>query len=809
AARLRERNWEQRGQNKFFVSNKCFPQTIDVLKTRALPLQIELIVSDIDEVELDGQYFGLILQYPDQFGEVKDYSQFISSAKNQGIKVIVASDLLGLTLLKPPGEMGADIVVGSTQRFGVPMGFGGPHAAYFATKKVYQRNVPGRIIGVSIDSHGNNAYRMSLQTREQHIRRDKATSNICTAQSLPAIMASMYAVYHGPEGLKAIAKRIHNLAGALDFYLTRLGINQTNNYYFDTLRLDISGFSSSVLDNIKKQCIKNRVNLRYVDESTIGISVDETKNIKDIKILIGIFSDASGKNIDLSDINIDLSKTDSSIPESLLRTTSFMSHPVFNTNHSETQMLRYIKKLENRDLSLNTSMIPLGSCTMKLNATSEMIPVTWNHFSRIHPFAPAEQTKGYKQIIRDLEKDLVEITGLNAVSLQPNSGAQGEYAGLMVIRAYHIDRGDENRNVVLVPSSAHGTNPASAVMCGMQVVVVKCDDDGNIDIDDLRTKAKEYREYLSAIMVTYPSTHGVFEQTIKQVCGIVHRNGGLVYMDGANMNAQVGLTSPGAIGADVCHLNLHKTFSIPHGGGGPGMGPICVGRKLSKYLPGHVYAQVGGSKAISAVSATPWGSGSILLISYGYIKMLGASGATEATRVAILNANYIKSRLEKYYKILYQGKNGRVAHELIIDIREFKRSADIEVEDIAKRLMDYGFHAPTVSWPVAGTMMIEPTESEPKEELDRFCDALISIYEEINYISSGKYEKDNNVLKNAPHTAAYVSSDEWDNSYSRELAAYPEAYLRENKFWPPVGRINNPYGDKNLVCTCIAVEDYE
>ncbi len=809
AARLRERKWEERGQNKFLVSDRCFPQTIDVLKTRAEPLGIELVISDIDQAELSEQYFGLILQYPDQFGDIKDYSRFISEAKGLGIKTIFAADLLGLTLLKSPGEMGGDIVVGSTQRFGVPMGFGGPHAGYFATKDEYKRHVPGRIIGVSVDSGGKSAYRMALQTREQHIRRDKATSNICTAQSLPAIMASMYAVYHGPEGLKAIAGKIYWLAKLLHNHLKEIGVEQTNKHYFDTLKLSFPQGSALTIENIKKQCNKNKINLRYIDGNSIGVSVDETKSIGDVRKLIEIFSSTLNKEINLEALGSEKNDIEIDIPDSLKRTSSFLTHPVFNTNHSETQMLRYIKKLENRDLSLNTSMIPLGSCTMKLNATSEMIPFTWDEFSRVHPFVPAEQTRGYAQVIKELEKDLVEITGFKGVSLQPNSGAQGEYAGLMVIRAYHNDNGEAQRNIVLVPSSAHGTNPASAVMCGMDVVVVKCDEDGNIDLDDLKSKVLVHSDNLAAIMVTYPSTHGVFEQTIKQVCRIVHKNGGLVYMDGANMNAQVGLTSPGAIGADVCHLNLHKTFSIPHGGGGPGMGPICVGRKLVKYLPGHVYARIGGEKAISAVSATPWGSGSILLISYGYIKMLGAKGVTQATKMAILNANYIKSRLDKYYKVLYQGKNGRVAHELIVDLREFKRSAGIEVEDIAKRLMDYGFHAPTVSWPVPGTMMIEPTESEPKEELDRFCDALISIHKEIDEIAGGRSDKENNVLKNSPHTAEAVCSDNWSRPYSRQAAAYPSGSLKENKFWPSVGRINNPYGDKNLVCTCIPVEDYE
>lgn len=809
AARLRDRKSNESGQNRFFVSDGCFPQTIEVLKTRAEPLGIKLVISSVSEIDLNEKYFGMILQYPDQFGQINDYSNIISDAHNLGIKTIIAADLLSLTLLKPPGEMGADVVIGSTQRFGVPMGFGGPHAAFFATRDEYKRHVPGRIIGLSIDSNGNSAYRMALQTREQHIKRDKATSNICTAQSLPAIMAGMYAVYHGPDGLKAIAYKIHSLTRLLNSYLSALGVKQANKNYFDTLRIDLSNYPGSTLETIRKQCIKNKVNLRYIDKKNIGVSIDETKTIKDVKKLIEIFSTSLDKVIDIKIIDSELTNIELDLPSGLNRKSSFLTHPVFNKNHSETQMLRYIKKLENRDLSLNTSMIPLGSCTMKLNATSEMIPVTWQEFSRIHPFAPKEQTTGYTKIIKELEKDFTEITGFKGVSLQPNSGAQGEYAGLMVIRAYHKDSGQAHRNIVLVPSSAHGTNPASAVMCGMDVVVIKCDEDGNIDLDDLKKKAEEHSDMLAAIMVTYPSTHGVFEESIKQVCKIVHRNGGLVYMDGANMNAQVGLTSPGVIGADVCHLNLHKTFSIPHGGGGPGMGPICVGKSLIKYLPNHVYADVGGKKAISAVSATPWGSGSILIISYGYIKMLGAGGVTKATKVAILNANYIKFRLEKYYKVLYKGKKGRVAHELIIDLREFKRSANIEVEDIAKRLMDYGFHAPTVSWPVPGTMMIEPTESEPKEELDRFCEALISIRKEVDEIASGNFEKENNVLKNAPHTAEHICCSEWNHPYSREFAAYPLQSLKENKFWPPVGRINNPYGDKNLVCTCIPTEDYE
>ena len=807
-ARLRTKKDIENGKEYFFVSENCFPQTIEVINTRAEPLGIKVVVGSHIEAELNDTYFGLIVQYPDQYGEIYNYSDYVEKAHELGIKVIVAADLLSLTLLKPPGEMGADVVVGSTQRFGVPMGYGGPHAAYFATKDEYKRQVPGRIIGVSIDTAGKSAYRMALQTREQHIRRDKATSNICTAQSLPAILASMYAVYNGPKGLKAISENIHNLTKLLDNALKNIGLDQVNKDYFDTLKVDLGMNYSSIRNKLKDLTDKKKINIRYIDEQYIGISVDETKNIDDIKELIKVFATA----LDYKLIDVEIEELDNNlelgISDGFIRESKYLEHEVFNSYHSETQMLRYIKRLENRDLSLNTSMIPLGSCTMKLNATSEMIPVTWAEFSKIHPFAPIDQAKGYMDIFKELERFLKLITGFAGVSLQPNSGAQGEYTGLMVIRKYHLDMGQGGRNLVLVPSSAHGTNPASAVMCGMDVEVVKCDEQGNIDIEDLENKARVHKDSLSAIMITYPSTHGVFEENIKEICNIIHGYGGQVYMDGANMNAQVGLTNPFKIGADVCHINLHKTFSIPHGGGGPGMGPICVARHLVDYLPNHSLVSVGGKKGISAVSSAPWGSGSILIISYGYIKMLGSTGVADSTKYAILNANYMKTRLENHYKVLFQGSKDRVAHEFIIDLREFKKDANIEVEDIAKRLIDYGFHAPTVSWPVPGTMMIEPTESEPKEELDRFCDALISIYDEIQDVKEGRADKFDNVLKNSPHTAEQIASEDWKHHYSREQAVFPLPYLRVNKFWPPVSRINNPYGDKNLVCTCPSIDEY-
>ena len=795
--------------NVFFVSDKCFPQTIDVLRSRAAPLGISLVVGDHNEFEFGGGVFGALVQYPDSDGGVCDYSDFIHMAHERGALVAVAADLLGLTLLKPPGEFGADAVVGSAQRFGVPLGFGGPHAAYFATREEYVRQMPGRIIGVSIDSHGNPAYRMALQTREQHIRREKATSNICTAQALLAIMASMYAVYHGPRGLLAIARKIHDSARILERELRRLGLSQKNSHYFDTLKIDLGQGSGDLLSRIRAAAEKSRINFNYIGGGHIGISLDETTGHDDLLNIVRVFSASLGAESGADGINIDPGRPDSALPPGLARDSAFLTHPVFNRYHSETQMLRYIKKLERKDLSLTTSMIPLGSCTMKLNATSEMIPVTWPGFSKLHPFAPADQTRGYLRIFKELEGFLSVITGFPAVSLQPNSGAQGEYTGLMVIRAYYRDRGENGRNVALIPSSAHGTNPASAALAGMRVVVVDCDDRGNIDLGSLRKKAEEHRDELAALMVTYPSTHGVFEEKIKEICSIVHKNGGQVYMDGANMNAQAGLTNPSMIGADICHINLHKTFSIPHGGGGPGMGPICARRHLAPYLPGHPVVKTGGEKSIPAVASAPWGSASILLVSYAYIRMLGRDGVTDATKYAILNANYIKSRLEKIYDVLYTGSRGRVAHEFILDLRRFKRDAGIEVEDVAKRLMDYGFHAPTVSWPVAGTMMIEPTESEAKDELDRFCDALIAIGEEVRNISEGTADREDNVLKNAPHTAGEAAGDNWSHPYTRKEAVFPLPFVEENKFWSPVGRINNPYGDRNLVCTCPGVPDYE
>ncbi len=822
-ARLRDKGSLDRNANIFFVSEKCFPQTIDVLKTRANPLGIELMIGNHNELEFNDMIFGAIVQYPDADGGIFELSDFIRNAHNAGALVAVAADLLSLTILTPPGELGADVVVGSSQRFGVPIGYGGPHAAYFATRDEFKRQVPGRIIGVSIDSHGNAAYRMALQTREQHIRRERATSNVCTAQALLAIMAGMYAVYHGPNRLRAIAQRIHSLAKILEIELNKLGFTQTNSHFFDTLKIDLRELSADMLQKIKSLANEAQINFRYTDgirgsdkeggklgnyNRHIGIAIDETTKVEDIRQVARIFAKAAGRNYKHTDFEGLNKEIEISYPEKLKRESDFLTHPVFNKYHSETKMLRYIKSLENKDLSLNTSMIPLGSCTMKLNATTEMIPLSWPEFSRLHPFAPQDQAQGYGEIFKELEYALCQITGFGAASLQPNSGAQGEYAGLMVIRAYYADRGESNRDVVLIPSSAHGTNPASAVMAGMRVVIVKCDEMGNIDVGDLKNKASRYRESLSALMITYPSTHGVFEENIREICSIIHENGGQVYMDGANMNAQVGLTSPAAIGADLCHLNLHKTFSIPHGGGGPGMGPICVAEHLAPFLPGHSLVPIGSEKAIPAVASAPWGSGSILLISYAYIKLLGAEGVTAATKYAILNANYIKSRLEKYYPVLYVGRKGRVAHEMILDLRQFKRSADIEVEDVAKRLMDYGFHAPTVSWPVPGTIMIEPTESEAKDELDRFCDALIAIYGEIEEIANGSQDIRDNVLKNAPHTSVEALRDEWTHPYSRTKAVYPLPFLKSNKFWPPVGRINNPYGDKNLVCTCPPLESY-
>ena len=784
----------------FFVSEELFPQTIDILKTRAEPYGIELLIGDHKTVELNDTLFGAIVQYPAGNGAVYNYADFAQRGHEKGIKLTVVADIMSLVLLTPPGEWGADIVVGSTQRFGVPMGFGGPHAAFFATKEEYKRAMPGRIIGVTIDSAGNYALRMALQTREQHIRRDKATSNICTAQALLAIMAGMYAVYHGPKGLKLIAERVHGLAITLSNALTGLGYTQLNDSYFDTIAVEAGDLANA----IHGQALNNDVNLNYKG-SVITIAVDETTSADDIKTLVRIFAKVKAKT--LSDTNLD-GAVETVVPAGLQRTSAYLTHPVFSTHHSEHEMLRYIKSLEAKDLSLCHSMIALGSCTMKLNATTEMVPVTWAEFSRMHPFAPVDQTGGYMQLFDELNRWLSEITGFAAMSLQPNAGAQGEYAGLMVIRAYHHDRGDHHRNIALIPSSAHGTNPASAAMAGMKIIVVKCDDNGNIDVADLKARAEQYKDELSCLMVTYPSTHGVFEESIIDICEIIHQNGGQVYMDGANMNAQVGLTSPANIGADVCHLNLHKTFCIPHGGGGPGMGPIGVAKHLVPYLPGHAVVDIDNGKAIHAVSAAPWGSASILIISHAYIAMMGPDGLTNATRYAILNANYIKARLENHYPVLYTGSHGRCAHEMILDCRSFK-AAGIEVVDIAKRLMDYGFHAPTVSFPVAGTVMVEPTESEPKHELDRFCDAMIAIRKEIAAIEQGGLDKTDNPLKNAPHTMTVISADEWKHPYSRKTAAFPLPYVADHKFWPSVGRVNDTYGDRTLICSCPPLSEYE
>lgn len=786
---------EKKNANKFLVSNECLAQTIDILKTRTEPIGVELIVGDINTTELTDDIFGLMVQYPTADGAVNDYKELFEKAHAKGIYCVAAADIMSLVLLTPPGEFGADIAVGSTQRFGVPMGYGGPHAAYFACKDEFRRIMPGRIIGVSIDRLGNRAYRMALQTREQHIRREKATSNICTAQVLLAIMAGMFAVYHGPVGIKVIAERIHGLTAMLNNGLKQAGYKQSNDHFFDTLKIDAG--SKEKLNDLKKKFEAAKINLRYFDEKFIGISLDETTTEKDVNEILNIF----GGKVTSSSSN------GTSLPENLKRTTKYLQNPVFNVHHSETEMLRYMKKLENKDLSLNMSMIPLGSCTMKLNATTEMIPVTWPEFGTLHPFIPVEQAEGYSELFKGLESALAEITDLPAVSLQPNSGAQGEYSGLMVIRAYQKSIGQGHRDVVIIPASAHGTNPASAVMAGLKVVVVKTMEHGDIDVDDLKAKAEQHKDNLSALMVTYPSTHGVFETRIMEICEIIHTNGGQVYMDGANLNAQVGLTSPGYIGADVCHINLHKTFCIPHGGGGPGMGPIAVAKHLAPFLPGHVIVKTGGEQAIPAVSAAPWGSSSILLISYAYIKMMGGKGLTDATKAAILNANYIASKLKDEYKVLYTGANDRVAHEMIFDMREFKK-VGIEVGDIAKRLMDYGFHAPTVSFPVPGTLMVEPTESESKYELDRFCDAMMAIKAEIKEIESGTADKADNVLKNAPHTAYEIASDNWNHKYSREKAAFPVAGIKESKFWPAVARVDDAYGDRNFICSCEPIESY-
>jgi glycine dehydrogenase len=788
--------------NIFFVSEELFPQTIDILKTRSAPYGIELQIGNHQSVELTENMFGAIVQYPAGNGSVYNYTDFAKQGHEKGIKLTVVADIMSLTLLTPPGEWGADIVVGTTQRFGVPMGFGGPHAAYFATKEEYKRSMPGRIIGVTIDNAGNYALRMALQTREQHIRRDKATSNICTAQALLAIMAGMYASYHGPKGLKAIAERIHGLTALMSKSIENLDYKQENEYFFDTLKFDLGDLAGS----IHAEALNNEANLNY-NGRTATISIDETTSLEDVKTLVRVFAKVKGKTLADSKLEQLVSDINPRIPADLKRSSDYLTHPVFNAHHSEHEMLRYIKSLETKDLSLCHSMIALGSCTMKLNATTEMVPITWAEFSKMHPFAPTDQVGGYMQVFNELNTWLSEITGFAEMSFQPNAGAQGEYAGLMVIRAYHMDRGDDHRNVALIPSSAHGTNPASAAMAGMKIIVVKCDERGNIDVNDLRAKAEEHKNDLSCLMVTYPSTHGVFEESIIEICQIIHDNGGQVYMDGANMNAQVGLTSPATIGADVCHLNLHKTFCIPHGGGGPGMGPIGVAKHLVKYLPGHSIVDINHEKSIHAVSSAPWGSASILIISHAYIAMMGGEGLANATRYAILNANYMKARLENSYPVLYSGSKGRCAHEMILDCRSFK-SLGIEVTDIAKRLMDYGFHAPTVSFPVAGTLMIEPTESEPKHELDRFCDAMIAIREEIAEVEQNISDKSNNPLKNSPHTSAVVTADEWDHPYSRKKAAFPLPYVAAYKFWPSVGRVNDTYGDRTLICSCPPIDSY-
>ncbi|HUB67613.1 MAG TPA: aminomethyl-transferring glycine dehydrogenase [Candidatus Methylacidiphilales bacterium] len=795
------------GARRFFVSSDCHPQTLDVVRTRAIPQGIEVVIDEEDDFNADASWFGALLQYPTTSGAVIDYSKFIRSIHQVGGKVAMATDLLALTLLKPPGEFDADIAVGSSQRFGVPLGYGGPHAAFFATRDELKRHLPGRLVGVSHDARNRLALRLALQTREQHIRRDKATSNICTAQVLLAVMASMYAVYHGPEGLREIARRVHGMAVYLGSALEILGYDVEEVHFFDTLRIKTAPRWTA--HEIMHEALSRGINLRLLDSDTVAFSLDEATTHEDLAALIRVF----GKGAEASEVDrlIENANIDEPLclPASLLRASSYLTHPVFHSHRTETEMLRYIRRLESRDLSLCASMIPLGSCTMKLNATAEMLPVSWPTVARLHPFAPVDQARGYQALFRDLEEWLATITGLAAVSLQPNAGAQGEYAGLLAIRAYHRARGEEQRQVCLIPVSAHGTNPASAVMAGMKVVPVACDANGNIDIEDLRAKAAAHASDLAAAMITYPSTHGVFEETISEAAGIIHAHGGQVYMDGANLTAQTGLCRPGDFGIDICHLNLHKTFCIPHGGGGPGAGPIAVAAHLTDYLPGHAVVPPGeGRRGEGAVSAAPWGSASILVISWMYIAMLGAEGLTRAAQTAILNANYMAKKLETHFQVLYRGQADLVAHEFILDVRSWKQTAGIEVEDIAKRLMDFGFHAPTISFPVPGTMMIEPTESESKEELDRFCQALQTIHTEMQNVVSGIWPRDNNPLKNAPHPASAVCANEWNRPYSREYAAYPAAWLREQKFWPVVGRIDNVYGDRNLVCSCVAMDEY-
>ena len=802
------RKKKKTGANKFFVSELCYPQTIDVIKTRAEPLDIELIIGDHNSVEITEEFFGVLLQYPTKYGEVLDYSDFIGKAKENEVGVAVAADLLSLSILTPPGEWGADVVVGTSQRFGIPMGYGGPHAAFFATFEKNKRSIPGRIIGVTKDKDGKRALRMALQTREQHIKREKATSNICTAQVLLAVMASMYGVYHGPLGLKNIGKKIHSLTSKLSEGLTQLGYHQLNKTYFDTLLIRVGNVS---MENINTYAEDAKINFNYIDENTLSISIDEKDDLSNINDILDVFAKScnhsDSKNLIDEVLKGDYDEAYNRIPEKLYRNSDYMTNEVFNKYHSETEMMRYIKRLENKDLSLTHSMISLGSCTMKLNAASELLPLSWTELGNIHPFVPSHQARGYHIMFHELEEMLCEITGFDAMSLQPNSGAQGEYAGLMVIREYHKSRGDHHRNICLIPSSAHGTNPASAVMAGMKVVVTPCDEYGNIDVEVLRAKAIEYSENLACLMITYPSTHGVFEESVMEITTIIHENGGQVYMDGANMNAQVGLTNPARIGADVCHLNLHKTFAIPHGGGGPGMGPIGVVKHLKEFLPSNPIINMGGENAIHSISSAPWGSALVLTISYAYIKMLGAEGVMRATEMAILNANYLKVKLEQNFTILYTAENGRVAHEMIVDFREYK-SGGVEVTDIAKRLMDYGFHAPTVSFPVVGTLMIEPTESESLSELDRFIETMNAIKIEIDEVVSGKVDKEENVLKNAPHTMNLVIDTNWDKPYTREKAVFPLDFVKENKFWPTVRRVDDAYGDRNLQCTCAPISDY-
>ncbi|MDI9341463.1 MAG: aminomethyl-transferring glycine dehydrogenase [Sediminibacterium sp.] len=788
----RSREKQKAGANKLFVSETCFPQVIDVIKTRTGPVGIDVVVGSVTATKLDDSFFGSVIQYPDINGEANDYKSYVETCKELGIQVAVGSDLMALALLTPPGEWGADVVYGNSQRFGVPLGYGGPHAAFFCCREDYKRLIPGRIIGVSVDAEGNQALRMALQTREQHIKRDKATSNICTAQALLAIMASMYAVYHGPDGIKAIAGQIHDTTYTIANALKKAGLDVKTNLYFDTIVVACDA------QKINAAAVNTGINFRIIDAKHVGISIDQTVEESDVTDVLAVFGVQHNGSIENSTV----------ISGSLKRSSAYLTHPTFNSYHSESEMMRYIKRLENKDLSLVHSMISLGSCTMKLNAASELLPLTWPEWANIHPFVPADQAQGYSEMIAALDKDLSNITGFAKMSFQPNSGAQGEYAGLMVIRQYHLANGGAHRKVALIPSSAHGTNPASAAMAGMDIVVVKCDERGNVDIVDLKAKAEQYKDTLSCLMVTYPSTHGVYEEGITDITKIIHDNGGLVYMDGANMNAQVGLTSPGNIGADVCHLNLHKTFAIPHGGGGPGMGPIGVVEKLVPYLPSHPVVNTGGEKGIHAVSAAPYGSALILLISYGYIKMLGSDGLKAATETAILNANYMKEVLKDHYKILYTGSKDRCAHEMILDCNDFKMASGVEVADMAKRLMDYGFHAPTVAFPVVNTLMVEPTESESKAELDRFCEAMISIRNEIQEIIDGKADKVNNVIKNAPHTAKLVVADTYDKPYSREKAAFPLSWVKANKFWPSVARVDNAYGDRHLVCSCAPIESY-